>query len=216
MIYVYDILLNWFQKEQLVDFFEWELNDELEHVKKIPLLKVDSIFIHDLYVSNIQVENSFLEKIKDKTECYFHNDVDVIHYACLLSDGKKCVALEFNDDGCSIYKSTLLIDEEEEVLELVGELSLTIIPYHICSTNNECVYLTRREEKNQNYLLKEVKSIWKHHDIEKLSYLYEEYFNGVASTMDEMYENICKNIKLGYSRVYEEMIEILRLASSSK
>lgn len=214
MIYVYDILLNWFQKEALVEFFEWELNDELEHVKKIPLLKVDSSLIHDLYTSNIQVEDSFLEKIKDKTECYFHNDVDIISYSCLLSDGKKCIALEFNDEGYSTYKSTLLVDEEEEVLELVGELTLTIVPYHIHTTKKDFSYLTRKEEKKQSYLLSEIKSIWKHQNVEKLSYLYEEYFNGGICSMDEMYENICKNIKLNYSKVYDEVIEILRLTSS--
>ncbi len=214
MIYVYDILLNWFQKEQLVDFFEWELNDELEHVKKIPLLKVDSMILKDLYTSHIQVEKSLLEKIKDKTECYFHNDVDVITYACILSDGNKCVGIEFDDDGNSLYKSTLLLDEEEEVLELVEELTLSVLSYHIKNSEKEYDYLTRKEKSNKKYILNELKSMLKHNDIEKMTYLYEEYFNGTHSNIDDMYQKICENVECHYSKVHEEILEILRLTSA--
>ena len=40
MIYVYDILLNWFEEKKNIEFFEWDPKDELEHIKRIPLFRV--------------------------------------------------------------------------------------------------------------------------------------------------------------------------------
>ena len=46
MIYIYDVLLNWFKKGKIMESFEWNTNDEIDHVKKIPLIRVDD---QDLY-----------------------------------------------------------------------------------------------------------------------------------------------------------------------
>ena len=35
MIYIYDVLLNWFKKGKIMESFEWNTNDEIDHVKKI-------------------------------------------------------------------------------------------------------------------------------------------------------------------------------------
>ena len=40
MNYIYDILLN-FQNEYY-DFFEWNTNDQITHIKKIPIIKVSN------------------------------------------------------------------------------------------------------------------------------------------------------------------------------
>lgn len=213
MIYVYDILLNWFQKRQVVDFFEWELNDELEHIKKIPLFKVDTTFMKDLYHSHIKLEISFLEKILDKTECYFHNEIEVIQYACLFSDGNKCIAVEFNEQGHSIYKSTLLLDEEEEVLELIEELTTILIGYQIESSQKKQDYLTRKERENKKYILKELNKIFLEQDIEKMSYLYNEYFNEPDVTLEEMYQSLKNYISDTASKSHDEILQILRLTS---
>ena len=47
MLYIYDILLNWC-RDKLYDFFEWEKTDKLEHVKKIPLIRVERGLINKL------------------------------------------------------------------------------------------------------------------------------------------------------------------------
>lgn len=216
MIYIYDILLNWFAGEKIVDFFEWELNDELEHIKKIPLFKVDSCCIKDLYHSHIQVNKDFLKRIEDKTETYFQNTIETISHACLVSDGNKCVAIEFNDAGESIYKSTLLLDEEEEVLDMVEELTITIIDYKIKSTQSFEHYLTRKEFKNKDFILEQLSIIWKQQDVAKLQYLYEEYFNDKLSSFEEMYQKLTASVYDHYSKKHEEMLSILRLSPSHR
>ena len=38
MTYIYDILLNF--KDELIEFYDWNKNDNIIHIRKIPLLKI--------------------------------------------------------------------------------------------------------------------------------------------------------------------------------
>ena len=40
MTYIYDILLNF--KEELIEFYDWNKNDNIIHIRKIPLLKISN------------------------------------------------------------------------------------------------------------------------------------------------------------------------------
>ncbi len=216
MIYVYDILLNWFQKEEPVEFFEWELTDELEHIKKIPLWKVEPDLFKALYHHHIKIDKEYLLKIKNKTECYFQSEVETISFSCIVSDGTKCFALEFDETGTTIYKSTLLLDEEEEVLELVEELTTMKIPFQKIKSNQEENYLTRQEQKNKNYILKELSYIVKQKNIEKMTYLYEEYFPKEDKSIEQMYQHLVKLIEENDCKKYKEILSILKLTSSKE
>ena len=70
MIYIYDIVVNFMDDKRVFEFFEWNSNDIVEHIKKIPLLKVSDNTLYDLVYSNIRVSDSLLELIKDKTYTY--------------------------------------------------------------------------------------------------------------------------------------------------
>ena len=37
MKYIYDIVLNF--NEEFFEFYDWNLNDEITHIKKIPIIK---------------------------------------------------------------------------------------------------------------------------------------------------------------------------------
>ena len=71
MVYVYDIVLN--LNNELLEFFEWEDNDRIKYIKKVPLIKTDDAFIYDLINNNIKLEDSFINDIKNKT-IYYDND----------------------------------------------------------------------------------------------------------------------------------------------
>lgn len=118
LIYVYDLLVNFQDGLKLYDFYEWNSNDQIEHIKKICLIKVKSNEMNDILKFNIRVDDSFLENINSKTEVFKGNKVAVIPYACLFTDGNRVVAVEFFDDSMSVYKSKLMIDEEEDIISL--------------------------------------------------------------------------------------------------
>lgn len=70
MTYIYDVLLNFSDTERIVEFFEWNNNDSIDHIKRIPLIRISSKSLNDLINNNIVVEKEFLDKIKDLTLMY--------------------------------------------------------------------------------------------------------------------------------------------------
>ena len=122
MIYIYDILLNLRQIDDALEFYEWKEDDGIEHIKKVPLFKVSKTLIEDLFTNKLQLDITILPKIRNKAICYFNGETKQIPYLVLLSDGRKCFAIELDNKGNTLYKSSLLLDEEEEVLEMTEEL----------------------------------------------------------------------------------------------
>ena len=177
MIYTYDILLNWTKGERLKEFYEWTLEDDLEHIKKMPIIRIRESLLKDLLTSKVKIDKSFLSKIKYKSESYFHNEIDVIDYAVIVTTLRKALALELDDEGNVMYKSSLLIDEEEEILEIGEDLVVMDIPYEVISKTNNISYLTRKEEEERRFLTKEIKKIKQNKEKSKLNYLYKEFFN---------------------------------------
>lgn len=216
MIYTYDILLNWTKDERLKEFYEWNLEDDLEHIKKMPIIRISESFLKDLLTSKIKIDKSFLSKIKYKTESYFHNEIDVIDYAVIVTTLRKALALELDNEGNVMYKSNLLIDEEEEVLEIGEELVVMDIPYKIMSKNNKVSYLTRKEEEEKKLLTKEIKKIKKNKEESKLNYLFKEFFIDDVDTFNDKLNVLEKEISKDYNSFHHKLYNLLKLSTIKK
>ena len=94
MTYTYDVLLNFTDDNRIIEFFEWENEDILDHVKKIPLVRVSSKQLEELSNYNVIIDKTFLEKIRNITISY--KKTKNLEYATLISDLNKVIALEFN------------------------------------------------------------------------------------------------------------------------
>jgi len=66
MYYYYDILLNFQDDGTLYEFYEWEENDELDFVKKIPLFKVSSSILKDLLNIKLNFQKNLRVVLKIK------------------------------------------------------------------------------------------------------------------------------------------------------
>lgn len=216
MIYTYDILLNWTKDERLKEFYEWNLEDDLEHIKKMPIIRISESFLKDLLTSKIKIDKSFISKIKYKTESYFHNEIDVIDYAVIVTTLRKALALELDNEGNVMYKSNLLIDEEEEVLEIGEELVVMDIPYKIMSKNNKVSYLTRKEEEEKKFLTKEIKKIKKNKEESKLNYLFKEFFIDDVDTFNDKLNVLEKEISKDYNSFHHKLYNLLKLSTIKK
>ena len=216
MIYTYDILLNWTKDDRLKEFFEWNLEDDLEHIKKMPIIRIRESMLKDLLTSKIKMSKEFLSKIKYKTESYFHNDIDVIDYAVIVTTLKKSLALELDNEGNVIYKSNLLLDEEEEVLEIGEELMIMDIDYKVVSKNNKISYLTRKEEEEKKFLTKEIKKIKTNKEESKLNYLYKEFFATELNNFNDKLKLIEKEISKDYSSFHHRLYNLLKLSTTKK
>ena len=216
MIYTYDILLNWTKGERLKEFYEWTLEDDLEHIKKMPIIRIRESLLKDLLTSKVKIDKTFLSKIKYKSESYFHNEIDVIDYAFIVTTEKKSLALELDDEGNVMYKSSLLIDEEEEILEIGEDLVVMDIPYEVISKTNNISYLTRKEEEERRFLTKEIKKIKQNKEKSKLNYLYKEFFIDDVESFNDKLTILEKEISKDYNSFHHKLYNLLKLTTIKK
>lgn len=214
MNYIYDILLNFTDDNRLIEFYEWSESDYFEHIKRIPVYRVSSKVMKDICQNKIKVSKEFIEKIQNKTDLY--KKKKNIKYATLLSDINKAIALEFSDDGIVISKSSLLIDEEESVIDECLNINESNLEYIIIEPYKTNYFLTRKELFKQNYLLKELDYILKVKDIDKLTYLYEEIFKTDKLKFEEKLKRLINDIKNNYNNKHNELYNIVRLTYIKK
>lgn len=174
MNYIYDILVNF--KYPLYDFFEWNSNDGIKDLKKIPFYRVSSETLDDFKNKRIKI-NNILPDIYNQTQVYTNKKKANIEYACVLSDTIEAVAYLFNNKGVLIGKSRLMFSEENEVLKYSSSIPILNIEYEIINNDKTDVYKTRSEIRMHKYLLNEINKI---DDIDKLNYIYYECFNTSA------------------------------------
>lgn len=211
MTYIYDILLNFIDGSRIVEFFEWDRKDVIEHIKRIPLIRVKDNIFFDLISSDITVSKSFLSMIKNKTSFFSENRSE---YIILISNIERAYALEFNNNGKIICKSSLLIDEEEEVVAFAKSLPITNIDYTANKIEYNNTFYTRQEERNRRLVLKEIENAYTVNNYEKLKYMYEECFNEKGINYDEMYKKLVTS--LDQSQCLKKLNFIFKLTNKKK
>ena len=214
MTYIYDVLLNFTDEKRIIEFFEWEKDDILEHVKKIPIIRVSSKTIKELISNEIEVEKDFLERIKNITTLY--KKTKNLQYASLITDLNRVVGIEFNKEGRIISRSSLLLDEEEEIIEECLDIKEEKLEYKIMETSQKNKFLTRSETKKRRYLLKEIDNLYKDKNIDKLTYLYDELYNKDNTTFQEKYLKIKLDLEENYTKKHNDLYDIVRLTYIKK
>lgn len=216
MIYVYDIILNWTDSDRVYEFFEWEINDDLEHIKKIPLFKVDSTKFSELLDYEFKINNEFLEKIENLTEIYGISTIEKIKYSTLFTDGVRVMAIEFDAEGKVIYRSRLLLDEEEEVMILSNKLNYYELNIEKLRKRDFYEFSTRQEIKIKKVLEKEITDSYEKKNLEKLKYLYLECFDVESEDIDEIYNKLLTSIKKEENYTHNKLYEVVKLSYHNK
>lgn len=184
MNYIYDILLNF--KEEMYDFYDWNKNDNIIHIRKIPIIKIKTNDLLNIVNNKVIFDYIFLEKIKNKTEAFTPKNIKKIENCCLLTDGNLVVAILVQNK--KIKKSSLLVDEEIDTLEEISFIKNDEISYKII-TSQERKLKTRKQKEIENFILKEINKI--KNETEKLKYIYYECFN----VKEDKIEKIISKIK---------------------
>lgn len=204
MNYIYDIYLN-FNKE-LFDFFEWNKNDKLIHIKTIPIFKINEQDFKNIITYNIKLKESLFKEISDKATIY-NKPSQKRNYA-LFCDNTNVLAVEFNNQGKSINKSSLFISDELEILENSFKLKEKNINYEILNKNT-IILKTRKERNQENFIKNELKNI----DEKKLKYIYFECF-GKHEKNNKLIINKLLNLSKE-SKIYKNLYDILKITSTS-
>ena len=210
MIYVYDILLNYTDDMRILEFFEWNDTDTVEQIKRIPFYKTTTKFIDDVIKNQLELSKTILKEIKNKTEI-FSNTTKVLKYAMFVSDGSKVVALELDHNAKVVFRSYLLLDEEEEILDISKKLDIINIDYKVLKDNIIDEYLTRKELFIKKFLLKEITYSYQEKNYPKISYLYQECYQDKEENLDKEYHRLIKDININATINYLELFKILTL-----
>jgi len=216
MIYVYDMILNWIDGDKVYEFFEWELSDNIEHIKRIPLFKVDTKLFDEISCYDFEVDQDFLSKIYNLTEQYTNDKIEKIKYATIFTDGVRATAIEFDDNGLSTFRSRLLLDEEQDVIILSNKLSCYELNIVEKRKKNDDMFTTRLEQNIKKMLTIEINDTYKKGNFDKLKYLYFEFFGKEQDDMDVMHKNLLSSIEKEINYNHNKLYEVIKLSYQNK
>ena len=208
MNFIYDIVLN-FNKDYY-NFFEWDKKDSIVNIKKIPLFIVSNEVFSSMKYDTVTVSKDFIDLIKEKTYTYNRHKIG---NCCLLSNGKEVIGLLFNDKGILIKRSSLLLDEEEEVLDEIYSDELFSIKILNIKKRKNNYNINRFQKEKIEFLTRYINN--ENNDI-NLKYLYYDYFE-----KDEVDTSIIKNsliseIKNNWNKKFDKFYETVKIFTKNK
>lgn len=204
---IYDILVNF--KKIPYEFYEWNKEDDVKHVKKMPSIKVSDITLYDIFYNDAVVSKNFLDQIKDKTEIFFGRTVKKVKYACVIYNDDVALSILLNDNGEIIGKSKLLFDEEEDVLK--EDVPLKEIDYNVIKKSKKISGLTRREAKIVLLLSKYLDKIHESKKNDEIKYMYFECFNKVEEDNEKAYKNLKNEVLKANLNVIETLKTLIKV-----
>ena len=198
MDYIYDIILN-FQKEYY-EFYEWQPTDKIINVKKIPIYKINS--------------QDYLN-IKNNSVTIMKNTLNKTSKIFLLTNDIEVMGILINNDGKVIKKSSLLLDESDEILEDKDYIKKINIKYKI-NKQNKIDYISRLKKEKNKYLSKYFNSIDKIKDEYFLKYLYYDIYNKDEKDIDKVYNKLLLLAQKEPTEMYNNLKKVeLELKKSS-
>ena len=209
---VYDILLNF--KKNPYEFYEWEQNDNIRHIKKIPAYKVDNTTILDFMKNDVVIDKGILNEIENKTEIFTIKGIKKINYACLLYSNDMVLAIFFDDNGLNAGKSKLLFDESDDTIKKGLKNKVNKINYKIIKKNYHNELLTRQEQKASYLSLKYLDKIYNEKRIDELNYLFYESFNNESNSYIYSYEKLKRTIEEGNLKTINIIKNLIKISKS--
>lgn len=191
MTYIYDIVLNF--NNEFYDFFEWNKDDDIYHIKRIYLMKVNTKTYNDFLNKKVQIMGDFLLNIFHKCEYFDNREVKEIPYALLVTDSYRVMGIMLDGNGNIIKYSSLLLDEEEDILNISTHLGIVKLNYQIKGDINTDS-LTRFERKLIKYIKKDLTISYKDNNLSKLKYLYYEYFSKDCDDINKIYQDLVNEL----------------------
>ena len=210
MNYVYDILSNF--NQELYDFYDWDKNDNFTHLRKVPSFKVSKEVLVDLMFKKVKIKGNLLKLIKDKTQVFTKEGVDVIEYCFIVSDSLNALGVILDEDGVVYKRSKFLVSEELEINKCLKTSKIYNVEYNLLSSKTHYSNMTRNEEKVTNLILNELELIMDSTD--KIDYLYYEWFN--TNKGKNKYKKLVSSIKSRYTSKHEYILELLNLLKIKK
>ena len=192
MNYIYDVVLN-FRKEYY-DFYDWNKNDNIYHMRKIPIIKVNNKQLLDIKNNTVKFNEDTLKYFNIKAERFKQNSIAKIKYTIIIGNEYEAIAIKLNKDRIVHLKSSLLPDEQDDVVEILKFQRETKLNYQIIKKSKINPFKTRFETEHEQFIHKELDEIYRQKNIQKLNYLCLECFNAPETNINRAYEKLKKEI----------------------
>ena len=209
MNYIYDIVLNF--NSNYYEFYEWNKNDNIINIRKIPTFKVDNQTYYDFKFNDITVKNDFLKLIEDETSIYLGN---TNKYMCIITNSKEAIGIMFNKNGLIIKKSSLIIDEENEVLELAYDIENTRIDYQVNRVCKKMRLVSRSEGEKKKKIINNLNHLFKINNYELIRYIYYDAFLKEEKDVNKIYDELINVIDKNETIYINRISSILELISN--
>jgi len=207
MNYIYDILLNF--DKQNYDFFDWD--DNTIHIKKIPLFRINNEQMKIVINNNIKID---INEIKNKTEL-FTRKTNKNMTSLVVANNFYIIALNLDKEGNVIGRSSLLFEEETDILEIIEELEITNLNIKIISKLNSNL-LTKKENQIYDYVINEIRRLVKNKEDDKLIYLYYECFNKKEVNIKKVVEILKEKLDLEFELYGNLIYNFFKLTAPNK
>ena len=214
MSYIYDIVLNF--NSDLIEFYEWLKTDNIYHIKRINLIRVDSNIYNDIIDNVVIFNDDFLLNIFNNCEYYTTQSIDTLNYAFLLTDSYRVIGLILDNNGKVIKYSSLLLDEEEDILSVSRKLGNTRLKYKRIRKRNKDDFRTRQEKNIIKTIKKDLLNDYNRKDLNKLKYLYYEYFNQHSDNIEEIYQKLLNELEKDISKKHYDLYHLIKLSLCKK
>lgn len=187
MEFIYDIVLNF--QDEYCEFFEWQLNDKILNVKKIPLYKISSKDYLILKYNDVVIQESV-----------FHKKYRMI----LVTNGIEVMGLLLNSNNKVIKRSSLIIEEADDVLEYLSQSKITDIKY-LENKKRVVSYDGRIMKEKLGYVSRFLKDINLERDEYLLKYLYYDLYNQEEVDVNKIYNILCKKKREDVNKIYKSI-----------
>ena len=202
MQYYYDVLGNF--SEYILKFYEWESNDDIVNIKKIPFIKISKEDMRVLLSYSVILEmESIVRNSKDKTNYL------------LFSTGCDALMVELNQEGKIIYYSSLLIEDELEVNELAHSMNTMKLKFKVLD-KIKTLSDYRQGEKAKNLIFHELKKIKDNDNKDECLYYYYEWFHVSTDDYDKAIKKMFLEIKKPFNKDMERIEKLIRLSYKEK
>lgn len=213
MNYIYDILVNF--QPYLYSFYDWNKEDELSHIRKVPLFRVTPETLLEMKEKQFQIPSNLQKMIYQKTEIFTSKNAKKIDYACIFSSNLEAYIFLFNQSGVVKSKSSLLLDEEEEVIEIVEHLDVLEETFTFFNAQKYDTFKTRQECELELYLKGQLKKLEGENSLEKLKYLYYECFGEKKDRKGEMLQNLYTTLDGNFDLIARPLYHFFKMTSGS-
>ena len=202
MQYYYDVLGN--LSEYILKFYEWESNDDIVNIKKIPFIKISKEDMRVLLSYSVILEmDNIVKNNKDKTNYL------------LFSTGCDALMVELNQEGKIIYYSSLLIEDELEVNELAHSMNTIKLKFKVLD-KIKILSDYRQGEKAKNLIFHELKKIKDNDNKDECLYYYYEWFHVSTDDYDKAIKKMFLEIKKPFNKDMERIEKLIRLSYKEK